>query len=108
MSSWYIELAAEEGLDPRLVVIALAKALLEKKQEDAVTVHTAKRIDLQRPLLTVRQVATLLSRDEETIRRYARKRILTSVDIPGGAILFDEKILLDELNGYIRPSKFSD
>lgn len=108
MSSWYIELAAEEGLDPRLVVIALAKALLAKKQEDAVTVHTAKRIDLQRPLLTVRQVATLLSRDEETIRRYARKRILTSVDIPGGAILFDEKILLDELNGYIRPSKFSD
>ena len=108
MSSWYLELAAEEGLDAKVVVMALAKALIARRKEAEKQLDAARRLDALRPLLTVKQVAVILGKDEETVRRYARNRVFTSIDIPGGGILFDEKILLEELNRYMRPSKFSD
>jgi len=53
---------------------------------------------LEEPLLTVKEVAVILNVSEETVRRYARDRVLTTVDIPGGAIRFHRKTLNDELN----------
>ncbi|MGD1030094.1 MAG: helix-turn-helix domain-containing protein [Opitutaceae bacterium] len=106
--SWYLELAAKEGLDPESVLSSLVDGISSLFVDKGVVVHMGKRLDsFERPLLTVKQVAEFLSVSEDTVRKYARERVLTSVDIPGGSIRFDSQTLLDELNNYRRDSKFS-
>jgi excisionase family DNA binding protein len=107
MASWYLELAAGEALDPKRVVISLAKAIQPQLAKQDKLLHMGQLSSLAEPLLTVKEVADFLNVSEETVRRYARDRVLTTVDIPGGAIRFHPKTLLDELNSFLRPSKFS-
>ena len=107
MESWYLQLADAEGLNRRSVVVALAKAVQRRLTEQQKEAHLGKRItSLDVVLLTVKDVAGILQVSEETVRRYVDRKVLTTVDFPGGAIRFDPRILLEELNGYLRPSKF--
>jgi excisionase family DNA binding protein len=108
MTSWYVQLATGEDLDPKQTVYALLGAILEKASANAEALHMGKHLGLlEEPLLTVKEVAAILNVSEETVRRYARDRILTTVDIPGGAIRFHRKTLNDELNEFVRASKLS-
>lgn len=107
--SWYLDLAEQEALGPRVVLLALAKAVQARLAEEKNQAHMGKQwVSLDQPLLTVAEVARLLNVSEETVRRYARERVVTSVDIPGGSIRFDAKLLVQEINSYVRPSKFSN
>lgn len=108
MASWYLELAESENLNPKSVLLALGKAVQAKLAEDRNSAHMGKPwVSLDVPLLSVTEVARLLNVSEETVRRYARSGVLTTVDFPGGSIRFDAKVLIQEINSYVRPSKFS-
>jgi hypothetical protein len=107
MTSWYLQLATGEDLDPKQTVYTLLGAILERASGEA-ALHMGKQLGLlEEPLLTVKEVAVILNVSEETVRRYARDRVLTTVDIPGGAIRFHRKTLNDELNEFVRASKLS-
>jgi len=107
MDPWYFDLADGEGMNRGRVLHALITAVHKRLKEEANRFEMGMRLTNLKPLLSVSDVAAILGRDEETVRRYARKHILTTVSIPGGAILFDPEILLKELNGFLRPSKFA-
>ena len=107
MPSWYLELAAGEGLDPKRVICSLAKAITSSAKQGDVF-HMGKSISsLEEPLLRVREFAELLNVSEETVRRYAREKVFSTVDIPGGVIRFHRQTILDELNSFRRSSRFS-
>ena len=107
MASWYLELAAGEALDPKRVVISLAKAIQPQLANQDKLLHMGRLNSLAEPLLTVKDVANYLNVSEETVRRYAKDNTFTTVDIPGGALRFSPKILLEEVNNYVRSSKYS-
>ena len=106
MTSWYLKLAEDEGLDPKALLLKLLKAVHAQMEADSMSLHMGKAITTLRPLLSVKQVAEIFGRDEETIRRYARDRVLTAIHLPNGGIFFDPEILLKEMNQYLRASKY--
>jgi excisionase family DNA binding protein len=106
MSSWYFDLAAGEELDPKQTVSSLVRAIIDSLTDGAEALHMGKPLGLlEEPLLKVKEVAVILNVSEESVRRYARDKVLTTVDIPGGAIRFHRKTLNDELNRFVRASK---
>ena len=105
--SWYLELASREGLDSKRVLSALAAEISSQYGDKGEAVYMGKRLDsLNQPLLRVKDVAVLLNVSEGTVCRYARDKVFTTFDIPGGAIRFDPRTLLEELNTYRRDSKY--
>jgi hypothetical protein len=102
--SWYLSLAQTADLSEEVVILRLAQAI-HQSLERLLSMGMV-RVSITEPYLTVDQVAKILNVDAETVRRYARKRVFTTIDIPGGSIRFDPKVLAEEINQYVRPSKF--